>query len=533
MNKTIIVKYLSKIFPKIITLEEINKKKQSYSLIKKSDNSNNNKNNTKRKTNNINKKKLLSFIDYNFFSHSFFPKRFLIKKIPLSKYKKLQTIILSNIDLEIKAGEITAIIGTNGSGKSVLSRILSGDLMPTTGFISINGKSIDFTDLYKKKNRNKRMENVLSFREQLISNVTYLPASNVKLIQNMNFGQFFEFNFFNYFQNLYNRIEYNKIINFFATLLKFDSEDKNKLISDYSTGMAQKIKIIFGLLRNTDFIILDEVFNGIDDLTLDDCYLILDILKELKKGIIVISHGNVKMKKYIDKIIYIDKGKTLLNNLMLNDLFSNIMFAVKVNTNNFLNNNNSLLRMNKILKDKLFFFHSSKEKRDFIFRFITNVDAYSSNEIIFKISQNSDDIIDFMQNFKKKSDLSNSFSDITSFEEDIKDIDNSTEYIESIYSIVEKIFNNDDYTISERNNKLLNIFYDLLEKYIKDFLIQLDIITKSKKLLPSIKSKYIKEIENNLTSEKQLRYLLKYLDCSSIYINEININQTDNLKEIK
>ena len=44
--------------------------------------------------------------------------------------------------------------------------------------------------------------------------------------------------------------------------------------------MKQKIKIILGILCNANFIILDEVFNGIDDLSLDNCYLILDVLKE-------------------------------------------------------------------------------------------------------------------------------------------------------------------------------------------------------------------------------------------------------------
>src|SRR5690606_2931040 len=53
--------------------------------------------------------------------------------------------VLSDVDLDIRSGEIHAIIGENGAGKSTLMRLISGHVKPTAGTISLAGEPIAFS----------------------------------------------------------------------------------------------------------------------------------------------------------------------------------------------------------------------------------------------------------------------------------------------------------------------------------------------------------------------------------------------------
>ena len=52
---------------------------------------------------------------------------------------------LTNIDLDVHAGEVVALVGDNGAGKSTLVKILSGVFQPTSGLIQFNGESISLS----------------------------------------------------------------------------------------------------------------------------------------------------------------------------------------------------------------------------------------------------------------------------------------------------------------------------------------------------------------------------------------------------
>src|SRR5689334_12434132 len=52
--------------------------------------------------------------------------------------------VLSNVDIDVRAGEVHAIIGENGAGKSTLMKILSGYLRPSEGTLELHGKTIAF-----------------------------------------------------------------------------------------------------------------------------------------------------------------------------------------------------------------------------------------------------------------------------------------------------------------------------------------------------------------------------------------------------
>src|SRR5690554_1972300 len=60
--------------------------------------------------------------------------------------------VLSDVTLDIRAGEIHAIIGENGAGKSTLMKLLSGHVTPTAGDLTMDGQSVSFADSVEAEN---------------------------------------------------------------------------------------------------------------------------------------------------------------------------------------------------------------------------------------------------------------------------------------------------------------------------------------------------------------------------------------------
>lgn len=205
-------------------------------------------------------------------------------KIKISNLtKKLKkNIVLENINLELSDSQIYGLSGRNGSGKSVLLKIICGLYKPTSGEVLIDGKNYEKSNLFYPDLR------------ALIESPNFFPEltgyENLLLLAKI--------------QNKIGKKEINE------TLKKVNLyEEKDKKYSDYSLGMKQKLGIAQVLMENPKIIILDEPFNGIEEETVEKIINIL--LEEKKKGklIIVSTHIKEDLKKLADKIFIIDDGK--------------------------------------------------------------------------------------------------------------------------------------------------------------------------------------------------------------------------------
>lgn len=199
-------------------------------------------------------------------------------------------IILRNINLTIKKGDIIGLTGRSGIGKSTLGLIICGLINKYNGKILINEttKPSDF-DIFKSTisylNSNVNIFN-LSFKENIF-------FSEKKQFKN-NFKKILEMSYLDDFYNKDLKKEPNYIL----------SQDKINL----STGQKQRVGISRVLFKNTDLIILDEATNGLDINTEDK------VLKYLKKAskdkiMIIITHKKRTLK--ICSSIYKLENKTL------------------------------------------------------------------------------------------------------------------------------------------------------------------------------------------------------------------------------
>lgn len=188
--------------------------------------------------------------------------------------------IIKQINADFETGKITGIVGNNGSGKTVLFKMICGLMLPTQGEITVNGerigKDVDF------------------------------PSSIGIIIETPGF-----INWQSGYQNLEelavlkNKIGKTKIR---ETLLQvgLDPDDK-KHVGKYSLGMRQRLGIAQAIMENPDVLILDEPMNGLDKHGVEEIRQLLLQLKE-DKTILLASHNPADIELLCDDIYEMDDG---------------------------------------------------------------------------------------------------------------------------------------------------------------------------------------------------------------------------------
>jgi ABC transporter related len=191
--------------------------------------------------------------------------------------------VLHDVNLDLEEGHIYGFIGRNGSGKSVLFKIICGLYYPTTGSVIVDGIDIHKNDIFPNDMR------VLIEKPNFLPNLTGLD--NLKLLA-----------------SIQNRIAEEDIILILDKLnLK---KDMNKLYHKYSLGMKQKLAVAQVLMENPKMMIFDEPFNGIEEKTVEVIKKIL--LEEKKEGkiILIASHIKEDIEELADAdtIYFVDNG---------------------------------------------------------------------------------------------------------------------------------------------------------------------------------------------------------------------------------
>jgi len=192
-------------------------------------------------------------------------------------------IVLNNINMTLESGNIYGIIGQNGSGKSVLLKIICAFYIPSQGEVLI-----DNINYCNGKNFPKNLR-------ALIEKKAFLPDisgfNNLKLLAKI--------------ENKITDEEINeslKIVNLY--------EEKDKMFSKYSMGMKQKLGIASALMEDPEIIILDEPFNGIDEESKEKITNELIKIKN-NKIIIITSHIKAEITSLCDHVFEMKNGKII------------------------------------------------------------------------------------------------------------------------------------------------------------------------------------------------------------------------------
>lgn len=191
-------------------------------------------------------------------------------------------VVLDHINMRFESGHIYGITGRNGSGKTVLLKLICGLMTPRSGTILINGKGMGTTGA--------------------------THANIGALIERPGFlGQYTGYKNLYLLARLRNRADRAKIIRTMQSV-GLDPTLK-KHVSSYSLGMKQRLGIAQAVMEEPDILILDEPLNAIDSEGVESIHKLILDQKEAGKLIIICSHIQSDIDQLADQIVHIQEGQ--------------------------------------------------------------------------------------------------------------------------------------------------------------------------------------------------------------------------------
>lgn len=197
-----------------------------------------------------------------------------------------------NINLDIKKGEIHAIVGENGAGKSTLMKMIFGLEQPSSGDIFLKGEKVQI------QNVNTAIKMGIGMVHQHFMLIpSFTVAQNVMLGMEPKKGMAIDYDMAN------EKVEaFAKKYHF-----KFNATDK---VQELSVGMKQKVEIVKALIRGAEILILDEPTAVLTPQETQELFEQLKLLKKEGHTIIFISHKLKEVKAICDRVTIIRKGES-------------------------------------------------------------------------------------------------------------------------------------------------------------------------------------------------------------------------------
>ena len=192
-------------------------------------------------------------------------------------------LAVDNINLEIKKGELFALLGVNGAGKTTTIKMLSGLILPTSGSILINNMDIK-KDVYKIKE-------ILNVSPQETA-----VAPNLTVLENLYF-----------MAGVYEINDKDKRVNELVKMFHLE-EYLNKRCKTLSGGTMRKVSIAISLINDPEILFLDEPTLGLDVISRKELWKVIEGLIG-KKTIILTTHYMEEAEALSDRIGIMANGK--------------------------------------------------------------------------------------------------------------------------------------------------------------------------------------------------------------------------------
>lgn len=193
--------------------------------------------------------------------------------------------VVDNVSVEIKEGNLFALIGTNGAGKSTVLRMITGVYKPDAGEILIDEKPVYHHWETKKK-------------------IFFIPDEPY-FFSNANSIEMEK-----YYSSVYEKFHKN---DFYDYLEKFGLDKKRK-INTFSKGMKKQLALLLGVCAKTEYLFCDETFDGLDPVMRQGIKsLLAKEMDERNLTPIIASHNLREMEDICDHVGLLHKGGVLLS----------------------------------------------------------------------------------------------------------------------------------------------------------------------------------------------------------------------------
>ena len=192
--------------------------------------------------------------------------------------------VIQDISVLMQSGKVYGFQGINGSGKTMLMRLISGLIRTTQGQIIINGKTLG-KDITFPESIGLFLENPTFLDE-------YSGFRNLKMLA-----------------SIQNKISDDKIHETIE-LVGLDPAEKKKY-RKYSLGMKQRLGIAAAIMENPDIVIMDEPTNSIDVNGIELIKTIIAAQKERGALVIVSCHDLPLLQAMSDEILLLESGRAI------------------------------------------------------------------------------------------------------------------------------------------------------------------------------------------------------------------------------
>lgn len=207
-------------------------------------------------------------------------------KMQLNSVSKIikKALVIDSVSMTLSSGSVTGLQGVNGSGKTMLMRLISGLIKPSSGLINIEGKILG-RDIDFPQSLGALIE-APAFLEN------YSAYDNLKLIASIN----------------------NKILDseIKATLKKVGLDpDSKKKYKKFSLGMKQRLGIACAIMELPDILLLDEPTNALDSSGIEMIKNIVAEFRERGAIVVITCHDANILTALVDEIFVLDGGKII------------------------------------------------------------------------------------------------------------------------------------------------------------------------------------------------------------------------------
>lgn len=192
--------------------------------------------------------------------------------------------VLDSIECSFESGRIYGLQGKNGSGKTMLLRAISGLILPTSGYVEVDGEVVG-GDIAFPPSIGLLIENP-SFIQR------YTGMKNLELLARLK------------------GVVSANCVRLALERVGLDSTDKRPY-RKYSLGMKQRLGIACAIMENPSIVLLDEPFNALDPSGVSCVKRVLASLREQGATIVVACHDAVELHQISDEIITLAEGRVV------------------------------------------------------------------------------------------------------------------------------------------------------------------------------------------------------------------------------
>lgn len=197
-----------------------------------------------------------------------------------------KNVVLDNVNITIKKGDIYGLIGRNGAGKTTLMKIITTLASPTSGTFELFNTCSENDELFDNK---KRVGSLIEYP-------AFYP--NLSAYDNLKY--------YNIQRGIVDKNQINKVLE----LVNLTGTGKKK-VKTFSLGMKQRLGIALAILNSPDFVILDEPINGLDPIGISE---LRDTFKKLSdNGITLLISSHILSELYLlaNEFGFLENGKLI------------------------------------------------------------------------------------------------------------------------------------------------------------------------------------------------------------------------------